>query len=195
MELFLVGILGFLLGVYVAPLLVKRFIPRKKSMEEMVYEFTADTGYPIPKQITGLPDKSCEFIAEKVISEIVELLEALEMSDMEIEEFVNAAIHKDRTKYREIPSNRFEILGERVDACVDMIYYILDTLTKNGINIHPFFENVHNANMSKKVNGVYNRDETGKITKPVGFIPPNMGNVAHRAMVPPRNAFAEFSTI
>ena len=57
-------------------------------------------------------------------------------------------------------------LREQADALVDAIYYICDTAARHGMNLDPLFDIVHQANMSKVVEGKVIRREDGKILKP-----------------------------
>ena len=66
-----------------------------------------------------------------------------------------------------------QTVTEQADALVDAIYYICDCAVRNGINLDPIFDIVHNANMQKVVNGkVVRREEDGKILKPEGWEDP-----------------------
>ena len=66
-----------------------------------------------------------------------------------------------------------QTVTEQADALVDAIYYICDCAVRNGINLDPLFNIVHNANMQKVVNGkVIRREEDGKILKPKGWEDP-----------------------
>ena len=57
-------------------------------------------------------------------------------------------------------------ITEQADALVDAIYYICDTAVRHGMNLDPYFEIVHRANMQKVVDGSVIRREDGKIMKP-----------------------------
>ena len=63
-------------------------------------------------------------------------------------------------------------IGEQADALVDAIYYICNTAVKQGINLDNIFNIVHEANMSKIVNGKVLRRQDGKILKPDGWKDP-----------------------
>ena len=65
-----------------------------------------------------------------------------------------------------------QTVTEQADALVDAIYYICDFAVRNGINLDPLFDIVHNANMQKVVNGKVIRREDGKILKPEGWEDP-----------------------
>lgn len=63
--------------------------------------------------------------------------------------------------------------AEQADALVDMIYYVIDTAVKNGYNLDPVFDIVHQANMNKVINGKVTRRADGKILKPLGWTSPD----------------------
>ncbi len=65
-----------------------------------------------------------------------------------------------------------ESVVEQADALVDAIYYICDCAVKHGMNLDPLFNIVHQANMSKVVDGKVIRRDDGKILKPEGWIAP-----------------------
>ncbi len=67
---------------------------------------------------------------------------------------------------------RAENLVDQVDAFADIIYYILNQASKNGIDMDPIFSIVHEANMRKLVNGKPIKREDGKIMKPSNWEPP-----------------------
>ncbi len=57
-------------------------------------------------------------------------------------------------------------ITEQADALVDAIYYICDTAVRHGMNLDPYFDIVHRANMQKVVDGKVIRRDDGKIMKP-----------------------------
>ena len=65
-----------------------------------------------------------------------------------------------------------ESITEQADALVDAIYYICDTAARHGMNLDPLFDIVHQANMSKIVDGHVIRRDDGKIMKPDTWIDP-----------------------
>lgn len=62
-------------------------------------------------------------------------------------------------------------LCDQVDALVDLIYYVCHASMKKGIDLDPFFQIVHQANMQKCVGGVIRRED-GKILKPASWKDP-----------------------
>ena len=65
-------------------------------------------------------------------------------------------------------------LVEIADALADMIYIICGTAVSYGIPLDKVFEEVHNSNMAKFVDGKVLRREDGKILKPEGWRPPDI---------------------
>lgn len=63
---------------------------------------------------------------------------------------------------------------EAIDAICDLIYVALGTALEMGIDVAPFFEEVHRSNMAK-VGGPRRAD--GKILKPDGWKPPDIAGV------------------
>jgi len=65
-------------------------------------------------------------------------------------------------------------LHEQVDAMIDLIYFALGSLVEMGVKAEPFFDLVHDANMSKL--GEDNKpifNEEGKTIKPKGWVSPD----------------------
>lgn len=78
----------------------------------------------------------------------------------------------------EIDSPKFNSFGpeddrgdmvEAVDGLCDLLYVVLGAFDAFGIDAEPFFQIVHEANMTK-LGGP--KDEHGKALKPPGFVPP-----------------------
>ncbi len=63
-------------------------------------------------------------------------------------------------------------LTEQADALADAVYYLLHAAARNGINLDPIFEIVHNANMAKVRGSRVVLRKDGKILKPDGWINP-----------------------
>ena len=68
-------------------------------------------------------------------------------------------------------------LVEIADALADMIYIICGTAVSYGIPLDKVFEEVHNSNMAKFVDGKVLRREDGKILKPDGWKPPDVKKI------------------
>ena len=60
------------------------------------------------------------------------------------------------------------------DACADLIYIVLGTAISYGIDLRPIWIEVQRTNMLKEGGSVR---EDGKILKPAGWTPPDIGNI------------------
>lgn len=65
-------------------------------------------------------------------------------------------------------------LDEKVDALCDLLYVVYGYADYLGIDIEPFFDEVHRTNMEKE-GGPFRED--GKILKPPGWRPPAIGDI------------------
>lgn len=63
---------------------------------------------------------------------------------------------------------------EVIDGLADVIYVVLGAAVTFGINLEPFFEEVHRSNMAKEQGGVRG---DGKILKPAGWQPPALEEI------------------
>jgi len=68
---------------------------------------------------------------------------------------------------------------EVIDGLCDLIYVCLGTAVEMGINLAPFFAEVHRSNMTK-VGGTL--DENGKLQKPEGYQPPQIRELLEFAL-------------
>jgi predicted HAD superfamily Cof-like phosphohydrolase len=66
---------------------------------------------------------------------------------------------------------------EIADALADIIYIACGTAVSYGIPLDKIFEEVHNSNMAKLVDGKVLRREDGKIQKPEGWKPPDIAAI------------------
>jgi predicted HAD superfamily Cof-like phosphohydrolase len=65
---------------------------------------------------------------------------------------------------------------EAIDAIVDLLYVTFGTAVELGVDIEPFFEEIHNSNMTKD-GGRIRAD--GKLIKPADYTPANLKKVWH----------------
>lgn len=70
-------------------------------------------------------------------------------------------------------------LVEALDGLVDTIVVCLGTAEDVGVDLEPFFEEVHRSNMAKMGGPV---DENGKKQKPPGWTPPDIAGVLDRVV-------------
>jgi predicted HAD superfamily Cof-like phosphohydrolase len=64
--------------------------------------------------------------------------------------------------------------ADQVDALCDLLYVTLGMAVEMGVDLEPFFELVHEANM-KKIGGPVRAD--GKGLKPEGWTPPDIAGL------------------
>ena len=69
---------------------------------------------------------------------------------------------------------------EIADALADIIYIACGTAVSYGIPLDTIFDEVHNSNMAKLVDGKVIRRSDGKIQKPEGWMPPNIANILNK---------------
>ena len=65
-------------------------------------------------------------------------------------------------------------LVEVADALIDLLYVIYGTGHAYGIDLDACFEEVHNSNMSKLVDGYAQKNDMGKVMKGPGYYPPDL---------------------
>ena len=68
-------------------------------------------------------------------------------------------------------------LIEVADALTDLLYVIYGAGHAYGIDLDSCFEEVHESNMSKLVNGYAQKNEMGKVMKGPEYFPPNLAGV------------------
>ena len=68
-------------------------------------------------------------------------------------------------------------LVEVADALTDLLYVIYGAGHAYGIDLDSCFEEVHESNMSKLVNGYAQKNEMGKVMKGPEYFPPNLAGV------------------
>lgn len=77
-----------------------------------------------------------------------------------------------------------------IDAIADLLYVVLGTAVEFGIDIEPFFDEVHRSNMTK-IGGAVRED--GKRLKPPHYEPPNLAPILRRQEAAARRAALETS--
>jgi predicted HAD superfamily Cof-like phosphohydrolase len=71
-------------------------------------------------------------------------------------------------------------VGPYVDLLCDLLYFTFGAAVAAGINLEPFFDEVHRANMDKVgPDGVVIYREDGKVLKPENWEPANLAAVWH----------------
>ena len=114
------------------------------DVQEMVGEF---------HQAMRLPSRR---VPEQKTPKFADEYDRLDYLLEELHEFSRAL------RYRDFP--------EAVDALADLIYFAYGTADRWGVDLRPIIAAVHETNMKKK----HDVMEAGKITKPPGWIPPDV---------------------
>lgn len=92
----------------------------------------------------------------------------------------------------------YVVLPEFVDALGDLEYVILGSACEVGVDLDPVFAEIHRSNMAKEGGG---QRKDGKITKPPGWVPPDIAGELDRQCKQAdyddllRTAKAEFAAI
>jgi predicted HAD superfamily Cof-like phosphohydrolase len=115
------------------------------KMQEQVAEFHRKFAQPIAELPTMINERA-ELRAELIREEARETAEAIESGD----------------------------LVGTVDGICDLIYVALGAALEAGVDVQPFFDEVHRTNMAK-VGGPTRAD--GKVLKPAGWVPPNIAGM------------------
>lgn len=130
------------------------------TLQERVQAFHKRLDQPCPDVPTMLTDKRGHL--------------RWQLMDEELREYSLAVLHSD-------------YLG-MVDALVDLLYVTLGTAVEMGVDLAPFFEAVHAANMQKQP-----APDGGKGVKPEGWTAPDLANVFQETYhaTPPDCALAD----
>lgn len=141
-------------------------------MQLAVYDFHTKFGATVGNDPGNLADR--ELRAKLIMEEAVETCAAMGFSVSAIIEdphrqdlinhqdsYVVGTFHKHFAQSDEL---------EAIDGLCDLLYVIFGSAVAWGIDLEPFFDNVHKANMSK-MGG--KRREDGKILKPDNWVPPD----------------------
>ena len=73
---------------------------------------------------------------------------------------------------------------EQLDACMDMIWVILGYCYMKNFQVHGAWDEVAKSNLSKidKTTGKVIKREDGKVMKPEGWKPPDLGSYANKKL-------------
>lgn len=69
-------------------------------------------------------------------------------------------------------------LVEVIDGLCDLLYVVYGAAVTMGIDLDPFYAEVHRSNMAKEGGGTR---ADGKILKPAGWLPPDIESILNRA--------------
>lgn len=135
---------------------------------------TVNKGLPRPATKT-----EAIFLVRMLLSEMAEYLLPVCDSPEEALLLLHEAVGTDRKTTYKRPTTEAEVLAEQADAAVDLVYYLLNAFAKLNIDLGPFFNEVHSANMRKRFpDGQFHRRKDGKVIKPEGWKEPNVLAIA-----------------
>lgn len=143
------------------------------TYQAMVRQFHHAMGATIG-QSPSMRDR--ELRAKLIMEEAVETVAAMGFA-------VDAAIHKtkdgitgEQVAYfeKDYPDPDFP---EAIDGLIDLLYVVFGAAVAWGVDLDPFFTEVHNANMAK-LGGETRAD--GKVLKPEGWTPPDIKGILDR---------------
>ncbi len=117
-----------------------------------------------PQQQVEEFSRSCEIVQEQISDIKLSTIDLrLSLIDEESDELNNALFNHD--------------LIAVLDAICDLLYVTYQTAYVIGVDIEPFFDEVHRSNMDKIRDGVVKRRPDGKILKPDGWEPPRLEQI------------------
>lgn len=143
--------------------------------QQMVREFMVALDQPAPKEPAELPEQRLRLRLLLVLEEALELVQASGHGVFDTSFHVESGIRK-----FDVERTRASIEGdhlEQIDALVDILYVVYGMAIEMGVDLEPFFDEVHAANM-RKVGGP--TDANGKRGKPTGWVPPDIAGVYAR---------------
>ena len=121
-----------------------------------------------------------EVRAKLIMEEAVETWAALGYNDyaaIDEEGIIGELAHREVARFQK----RFKEpdLVETIDGLCDLLYVVYGAAVTMGIDLDPFFAEVHRANMAKDGGGTR---ADGKILKPEGWQPPDHEKIIHRIL-------------
>lgn len=144
-------------------------------MQQMVFEFMKAVGLPLHYDSTP----GFEWLSQKDFTRLVALVDE-EVNDEFIENMLHLQTLCSIDGYATY-EQKFEVWAEVIDAVVDTIVVVFNTLNSMGVDIMPFFNEVQRANMSK-IGGPI-RESDGKRLKPPGWRPPDIKRILRKMVI------------
>ena len=142
---------------------------------EMVREFHVMTGHPVLPRPGVPPNDRVRLRAKLIMEECMETCRALlGLPKEQTNAFVRA-----NNQAIDMELDPKTDLVEVADGLADVIYVAYGCALEMGIPIDRVFREVHFSNM-KKQSGATRED--GKITKPAGWQPPDIGSILNEYM-------------
>lgn len=150
-------------------------------MQDRVKEFHLATNSPAPESI-DLGSVRIELRAKLIIEEAIETVEAMgyRVSVRPVRTTRGVATEASLIRVRMVGGGyKKPNWPEVIDGLCDLVYVTLGTAVEAGINLNPFFREVHRSNMLK-IGGPVRAD--GKALKPEGWEPPRIDLILDRLL-------------
>jgi predicted HAD superfamily Cof-like phosphohydrolase len=140
-----------------------------------ITQFTSAASGVAPTQ-RPMTKEETEFLVKMVMDECFELLVTQSSPEKARESMELMVEAMEVPKNIEFPTEEDVIVGQ-ADAMIDICYYVGDAAAKVKIDLDECFEEIHESNMAKQVNGKFMRRDDGKILKPSGWKEPDLYSI------------------
>ncbi|GEL74639.1 hypothetical protein [Myxococcus virescens] len=145
----------------------------KDTYQEQVREFHRVTGQPCPDRPT-MPDAVTRVLRVRLMLE--EVLEYAAASGVEVSAMGCDIADVSDLDVRAVPWMEPDLTRMAHEA-TDALYLTLGTLVTMGAPARECFDEVAQANLRKAPGGKAEIRDDGKVMKPAGWVPPNVGRV------------------
>lgn len=156
-----------------------------QSNYEAVKEFTEGANnIKCPTTPSPMNKEEVTFCLKMVLSEMTELAQTVTKSHDEALKLMVNCLGTDPSEQPKNNSTEY-VIANQADAMVDAWYYMLNCVSKKGIDVSSVFDRVHEANMNKrdpKTNKFIIRESDGKVLKPEGWKPADIVGEIRRQM-------------
>lgn len=152
------------------------------TRSEQVKIFTEESkDVKLPDHPRKMTREEVLFIVKMVSEELQELLLTVTDENENVKKLlINIVENSNSPSYNNHNKSDLELMAEQVDAFVDIDYYNCNAAAKVGFNVDDVFNVVHAANMSKKFDdGVFHKNEEGKVIKPPNWEEPDVIGVVN----------------
>ena len=168
---------GYIFSKDVEPRL--KFSKHFEIASNHVFNFVPKSGFSKNQDML----QGCQLHMNPIVKSLLEFNEAFEipkrnepgLGSQELIELRIKLLEEEVQEYAE--AARAGDLVEVLDALADIGYILAGTIINHGMQdiFDASFDEVHRSNMAKLVDGRVLRREDGKVLKPDGWTPPNLG--------------------
>lgn len=144
------------------------------SSYEKVLQFTRESGFPIPDEPEKMSEDEVFFLAKMLLDEIMEMCASVSYSKDYKQRLIKLIEDSRDYNVNFTTMSDDEIIAEQVDSVVDQMYYAFNAMAKKNVDVSKVFDLVHEANMNKKIDGVFLKRADGKIIKPPNWRTPDI---------------------